>query len=281
METKIITVPIRRPWTREEQRRHRNAVKGLVLCITVVTVALIVGSIIGWQCAQATSPASTNRTVEQMVSKLEIHSATVVSTLDKVQMSYPEQMDKPAWDIPLTNNELAALLESCEAGHIAPAVALGLIRVESGFRADALNPGSGCYGYCQLNPRYFPSDLSPVDNIRTGIGYLSYQLERYDNLEAALTAYNAGHDTGDRTYANMVLEAATSFGGVMGTSITTETRRAALIGRDHHAHKRPPDDVFPLSGGRSTMFSGGEHNYYTQYTAYMQENFEGAVRWEK
>ena len=85
--------------------------------------------------------------------------------------------------------------------------------MESSFRADALNKRSGCYVYCQLNPKYFPADLSPVDNIRTGIECLAYQLERYDNLEAALTAYNAGHDTGSRTYANMVLEAAAAFGG--------------------------------------------------------------------
>lgn len=118
------------------------------------------------------------------------------------------------WDVPLTEEEMTALLEACGAANIDPVLGLSLIQVESSFRADALNERSGCYGYCQLNPRYFPSDLSPADNIRTGIKYLSEQLERYDgDAEAALTAYNAGHDTGDRTYASMVLAAATSFGG--------------------------------------------------------------------
>ena len=43
----------------------------------------------------------------------------------------------------------------------------------------------------------------------TGMDYLGYQLECYNgDLEAALTAYNAGHDTGARGYARAVLEAA-------------------------------------------------------------------------
>lgn len=158
---------------------------------------------------------------QQMARKLEIPSATVLSLLETVEISQPEQetlacvfAEKAhAWDVPLTDEELSTLLEVCETGHISPAIGLGLIQVESSFRADALNPNSGCYGYCQLNPKYFPADLSPVDNIRTGIEYLAYQLERYDNLEAALTAYNAGHDTGSRTYSNMVLEVAAAFGG--------------------------------------------------------------------
>jgi len=142
----------------------------------------------------------------------------VLSVMTETDIQIPKYETEVAtltaeWDVPLTDEEMTVLLETCEAGHIHPSIVLGLIQVESDFRADALNPTSGCYGYCQLNPRYFPSGLSPADNIRTGIEYLIYQLERYDNLEAALTAYNAGHDTGDRTYANMVIAAAANFGG--------------------------------------------------------------------
>lgn len=150
---------------------------------------------------------------KQMTSKLETHVIATVSLLDTVEISQPEQVSRQ-WDVPLTGEEMTALLETCEAGHIDPTIGLGLIQVESNFRADALNPRSGCYGYCQLNPRYFPTDLSPADNIRTGIEFLAYQLERYDgDLEAALTAYNAGYDTGDRTYAEQVIAASATFRG--------------------------------------------------------------------
>lgn len=178
----------------------------------------IVGIILGIVLAAVTMGVSNNAQPEEhqkMIGKLDIPYISRVSQFDILRNKDGEQVipTAPAYDVPLTDEEMTILLEACETGHISPAIGLGLIQVESSFRADALNKRSGCYGYCQLNPKYFPADLSPVDNIRTGIEYLAYQLERYDNLEAALTAYNAGHDTGSRTYANMVLEAAAAFGG--------------------------------------------------------------------
>lgn len=112
--------------------------------------------------------------------------------------------------LPLTAAEKNALLEVCAEKSIDPSLALGLIYVESRFVSNVRSP-SGCYGYCQLNPRYFPSGLSPSENIKAGIGYLGDLLERYDCLDAALTAYHDGHDSGRRTYANAVLEAAARF----------------------------------------------------------------------
>ena len=91
------------------------------------------------------------------------------------------------------------------------ALALGLIYTESRFDAYAVS-ASGCYGYCQLNPRYFPAGLCPADNIRHGIGWLGELIVEYGDVGAALTAYNAGHDTGDRWYAELVLGAAREWG---------------------------------------------------------------------
>lgn len=88
----------------------------------------------------------------------------------------------------------------------AVALALGVIEVESSFKLDADN--GLCYGLMQLNRRYFPDGLTPGENIRVGVEYLGQLLDRYDTVEAALTSYNAGHDTGKRGYANAVLAAA-------------------------------------------------------------------------
>lgn len=174
-----------------------------------ITVAIVLGLLGGIAIRVLAKDAAAT---EPQASKLDIPSAAVLSLLETVETGREEQVTGGGWDVPLTDEEMAALLETCEAGRISPAIGLGLIQVESSFRADALNERSGCYGYCQLNPQYFPTDLSTADNIRTGIEYLAYQLERYDgDLEAALTAYNAGYDTGDRTYAAKVLEAAVAF----------------------------------------------------------------------
>lgn len=108
---------------------------------------------------------------------------------------------------PLTDGEYAALVEACDEHGIDVSLVLGLIQVESNFRADAVSK-AGCRGYMQLNPKYHPSDLTPEENIRYGVGFLASQFERYGNLESGLDAYNKGHDTGDTSYARKVMRAA-------------------------------------------------------------------------
>lgn len=120
----------------------------------------------------------------------------------------PEETPEPLYNpTPLTDGEYAALVAACDEHGIDVSLVLGLIQVESNFRADAVSK-AGCRGYMQLNPKYHPSDLTPEENIRYGIAYLASQFERYGNLESGLTAYNAGRDTGDTRYARKVMRAA-------------------------------------------------------------------------
>lgn len=112
-------------------------------------------------------------------------------------------------DVPLPFALQDALHTACERHGVPYPIALGLIEVESRFDIEAVNQRTGCYGLCQLSPRYFPSGLSPTENIEAGIGYLGELLERYNcDISAALTAYNAGYDTGRRDYANAILAVA-------------------------------------------------------------------------
>ena len=112
-------------------------------------------------------------------------------------------------DVPLPFVLQDALHTACERHRVPYHIALGLIEVESRFDTNAVNRRTGCYGLCQLSPQYFPGGLSPVANIEAGISYLGKLLERYNgDVAAALTAYNAGYDTGRRDYANAVLAAA-------------------------------------------------------------------------
>ncbi len=120
---------------------------------------------------------------------------------EEIQMSICD----PA--IPLSAELQAVLFEACAENDVPVALALGVIEVESCFLADAVSP-EGCYGLMQLNPKYFPDGLSPADNLRAGIEYLGRLLGQYGDPAAALTAYNAGYDTGRRAYANAVLAAA-------------------------------------------------------------------------
>lgn len=115
----------------------------------------------------------------------------------------PNQYDP---SIPLSAELQSVLHDACEEANVPVAPALGLIEIESGFQEDAVSP-EGCYGLCQLNPRYFPDKLSPSDNIRYGIARIGQLLGQYNDAAAALRAYNMGFDDGARGYSNAVLEA--------------------------------------------------------------------------
>ena len=110
-------------------------------------------------------------------------------------------------DIPLDRELQAVLREVCEEHSVPVSLALGLIEVESSFRADAVS-GEGAYGLCQLNPKYFPANLTPAENIAAGVAWLGELLERHGDTAAALRAYNLGWDDGDRVFADAVLTAA-------------------------------------------------------------------------
>ncbi|MCI5563833.1 MAG: transglycosylase SLT domain-containing protein [Intestinimonas massiliensis] len=94
-------------------------------------------------------------------------------------------------------------------------LALGLIEVESGFDAEAVGPDGEDIGLCQIrtsNHAWLMSEtgadpMTPEGNIQCGMWLLGDLLSRHDTM-GALTAYRWGRDTGDREYANKVMETA-------------------------------------------------------------------------
>ena len=108
-------------------------------------------------------------------------------------------------DVPLSAELQEVLWDACQEHKVEYALALGLIETESSFNTEAVS----YVGLMQLNPDYFPADLSPAENIQYGVAFIAEKLDQYaGNVGAALTAYNAGHDTGNREYAEKVMAAA-------------------------------------------------------------------------
>lgn len=143
--------------------------------------------------------------------KLSVTAVGAASYAPIVETLVDHAADRHMESVPLSRELQTALWEACAANGVPLCLALGVMEVESAFRPEAVN--GVCYGLMQLNERYFPANLSPADNIRAGVAYLGELLERYGGDTAkALTAYNAGHDTGSRTYANAVLAAAEKWG---------------------------------------------------------------------
>ena len=96
-----------------------------------------------------------------------------------------------------------------------PALLASVIYQESRFRADA-ESSSGAIGLMQLLPetakgialrtggsRFRVADLyEPELNVRYGSWYLRHLLDKYEDVETALAAYNAGQTNVDRWLAD-------------------------------------------------------------------------------
>lgn len=198
----------------------KNEARAAVGFVLLLAVCLFTEPIVDRMTAQAVqvepdvSVVSEQNSTEQSVSVISDQNSTeqrVSVEIERIELpsdeqDEAEQAEQFRNDTPLTDEEYRVLLETCERCRIDPSLALGLIEVESHFNKDAVSR-CGARGYMQLLPKYF-GVLSPTENIQRGIEYLAEQCERYGNVESGLTSYNAGHDTGDNSYARAVLSAA-------------------------------------------------------------------------
>lgn len=173
-----------------------------ILCLIVVTVFV------------AVYPEKQEKVVEPIetpiptVEPTPIPTPTPTPTPESTPITTPEPTPYVFYNenIPLSAELQAVLYDSCLENGIDIYIALGLIEYESNFQTSADN--GRCYGILQINRKYFPDNLSPADNIRYGLNYLGKLLKQHGNYPAALCAYNSGHDTGSRKYANIVISKA-------------------------------------------------------------------------
>lgn len=137
---------------------------------------------------------------------------TVQTTAPAVRGTPPPAEEfTPRKDVPMPARHQRILWNACKAG-VPYEIMLGLIEVESGFDAFARNGDN--WGYCQLSGKYFHAEkLSPTDNLVMGAETLRSFILRYDgDLTKGLTAYHAGHWTGNTRYAEKVMDRARHWG---------------------------------------------------------------------
>ena len=95
------------------------------------------------------------------------------------------------------------ILRETVGTQVSPALVLAVIAVESAGRADAVS-SAGAQGLMQLMPataeRFGVTDsFAPAQNIKGGVAYLSWLLNRFDNDPVmALAGYNAGEGNVER-----------------------------------------------------------------------------------
>lgn len=122
------------------------------------------------------------------------------------------------YDVPLTKELQAHIFAECEKHGIDPAIVIAMCYRESSYDAAAIGDNGRSFGLMQIQKRYHEERmkrlgvtdlLDPMQNVTVGIDFLAELLEKYGDVEKALTAYNRGHYAGTITqYAKAVMEEA-------------------------------------------------------------------------
>jgi soluble lytic murein transglycosylase-like protein len=105
--------------------------------------------------------------------------------------------------VPVPSRRTADLIERwAMAREIDPEVVRAVVQVESGYNPRALSR-KGAMGLMQLMPDTahdfeVADPWDPEQNIRAGTAYLKRLMDRFQDLELALAAYNAGPDAVDQ-----------------------------------------------------------------------------------
>jgi hypothetical protein len=132
---------------------------------------------------------------------------TLIDRIAPDEVPYPEPTPPPAPAQDLTASQPLRLLEAAtpyseiisamsQAHGVDPLLVSALIQVESGYRPRARSP-KGAMGLMQLMPstaRLYKvrNPFDPKANIEAGIKHLKSLIERFDDVELVLAAYNAG-----------------------------------------------------------------------------------------
>lgn len=115
-------------------------------------------------------------------------------------------------DIPLDYATQAMLYGACLEFRVDYSLALAVIEQETNF-TNVKGDGGNSVGYMQIQKRWWSGLMAeigaedlmdPEDNFRTGCAIMRRLLDRYGNVEDALTAYNAGRP-GSSKYSREVM----------------------------------------------------------------------------
>ena len=113
----------------------------------------------------------------------------------------PEEPKRTYYDVPLTEELQDIIIDAAESCGVDPVLVLAVIEKESGYNPDASGDNGKSQGLMQIWRSAHKKRMKklgavnlydPRDNVLVGIDILAEKLEKYEDKEKALIAYNAG-----------------------------------------------------------------------------------------
>ena len=113
----------------------------------------------------------------------------------------PEEPERTYYDVPLTKDLQDIIIDVSKKRGVDPVLVLAIIEKESGYNQDASGDNGKSQGLMQIWRSAHEKRMKklgavnlydPRDNVLVGIDILAEKLEKYEDAEKALIAYNAG-----------------------------------------------------------------------------------------
>lgn len=171
----------------------------------ILAGALVVSSIGGWARHATADAQPSAETAAAVLEELHSLSQTLEATkgeltVARLQLERANAVIEYSAHYGIPADLSGSIYDIAQSEGVDPNLAFRLVRVESGFNPKA-HSRAGALGLTQVLPStarlYEPGLASsqlfdPSTNLRMGFRYLHDLLDRYDNLERALLAYNRG-----------------------------------------------------------------------------------------
>lgn len=127
--------------------------------------------------------------------------AAVTQAEEPSQQPKTEEPERTYYDVPLTEDLQDIIIETASRCGVDPALVLAVIEKESGYNPDASGDNGKSQGLMQIWRSFHEKRMEklgavnlydPKDNVLVGIDILAEKLDKYEDAEKALIAYNAG-----------------------------------------------------------------------------------------
>lgn len=118
-----------------------------------------------------------------------------------MELEEPAEPERTYYDVPLTEDLQDIIIDISEKRGVDPALVLAVIEKESGYDPAAAGDNGRSQGLMQIWRSAHEKRMEklgvvnlydPKDNILVGIDILDEKLDKYEDTEKALIAYNAG-----------------------------------------------------------------------------------------